>query len=203
MEVALELLKTKENVREFFSKELKLAMDRQRVSANEHSTSYIVELLLSNMESDKFFAKDENGKLKENVLVDIYAQYIEGSPEQKKTALKRLGDVCLLVTGFFSDSLKRKLVDLEYYFGMGGTAYWQLSNTKNNFQKSTYRELSEKFKPFSSVLGEVSERMGITNDSDLLRIYEKWLVTGSDRLKGLLSEHGIEIPIRDGNGERH
>jgi hypothetical protein len=120
---------------------------------------------------------------------------VNGSPEAKKLTLRRLGDICLLISGFFADSLKRKLVDLDYYLGMGGSAYWKLSNLSD--AGTLYRELAMKFKPFSDVLGEMSERSGLNSNSDLLRIYEKWLLTGSDRLKILLSEHGIApVPIQ-------
>ena len=186
------MLRGRKDVRRFFKEELRTSLQKQQVWANAQAAEYLTDLLMGYMESDKFFARGNDGKLSENVLVDLYAQYVEGSTETQKWVLKRLGDICLLITGFFADSLKRKLVDVDYYLGMGGTAYWQLSNSSSDaFQKQTYRELSVKFKPFSGVLGEISERIGITTNSDILRVYEKWLLTGSKHLKDVLNEHGV------------
>lgn len=185
---------TLEEARDFFKKELREAMSNQKVNANDKAVEYLADLLLRNMSSDSFFSKDEQGNLKDNVLVDLYAQYLQGDEFTKRSALQRLGDICLMMTGFFSDNITRKLVDMDYYFGMGGGAYWQLSTiTASN--PVTYKELSEKFRPFSDVLGEMSVRSGIQNNSDLLRTYERWLFTGNERLKTLLQNHGIETPF--------
>ena len=111
-------------------------------------------------------------------------------------SLRRLGDICLLITGIFPDSLRRKLVDLDYYFGMGGSAYAQLSRSQASaFGRDLFGELATKFVPFSNVLGEITEKSGLQSDSDLLRLYERWLLTGSGRLKSLLSKHGIVTPV--------
>lgn len=181
--------------RDFFRGELKSLMDKQQVSAQTESFEYLVDLMLRYMESDSFFVKSSDGKLEENVLADLYAEYLQGSSEKKKLVLQRLGDICLLVSGFFSDSLKRKIVDVDYYHGMGGSAYWMLSQIHFSGVSALYKELSVKFKPFSGVLGELSERTGIQTNSDLLRLYERWLMTGNERLRGLLSEHGIATPV--------
>lgn len=107
--------------------------------------------------------------------------------------LQRIGDLCLVISGYFGESLQSKLVDVEYYFGMGGTAYETLSLLENNTQsKGVYQELSGKFQPFSNVLGEMSERSGLQSNKDILRIYDRWMVTGSDRLRKILNEQGIQ-----------
>jgi hypothetical protein len=179
--------------KDFFAKELRSIMEKRKIQAEKTSFDYLVELLLSSIESDLFFAKNASGKLEDNFLVGLYAEYLQGTPESKKLTLKRLGDVCLMVTGFFPDSLNRKVVDVDYYFGMGGSAYGELA--KNHAGGKTFEELSIKFKVFSNVLGEVSERSGLHSNGDLLRLYERWLHTGSDRIKEILSEKGIHAPL--------
>ena len=187
------------SARDFFSGELRTVMERHRVSAQKPSFDYLVDLMVHYMDSDRFFVKDADGKLQNNVLADLYIEYLNGTPERKKHSLKRLGDICLLISGFFADSLKRKVVHLDYYLGMGGTAYWKLSRLANG---PVFHELAVKFKPYADVLGEMSERSGLQSNSDLLRLYERWLCTGSDRLKSLLSEHGI-APVKMDVKTRH
>lgn len=182
--------------RDYFTVELKTALERQRISAEADSVEYLTELLLTYMKSDTFFAKGPDGKLENNVLAELYAGAIQGSVETRKLCLKRLGDICLLVTGLFPDSLRRKIVDIDYYFGMGGSAYWQLAHCQlTRLSRTLFAELAQKFVPFSNVLAEMSEKNGLHSNSDLLRLYERWLLTGNDRLKTLLREHGIATPV--------
>ena len=54
-----------------------------------------------------------------------------------------------------------------------------------------FAELADKFVAFVDVLSEVSARTLLTSDADLLRLYEKWLRTGSRRDGDLLAERGI------------
>lgn len=180
----------------FFAAELRTVMEKHQLSAQGESFNYLVHLLVRSIESEKFFVKRADGKLDNNFLVEMYTESLGADVAVKKAALQRMGDVCLVISGFFAESLQRKLVDVDYYFGMGGTAYRQLSHLQlNTGMKSVYGELSEKFKPFSNVLNEMSERSGIQSNKDLIRLYERWLTTGSERLKAVLNEHGIATPI--------
>lgn len=180
--------------RDYFASELRTVLTKRQVDAKPDSFEYLVELLLRSMESDSFFARSADGKPMDNFLVGLYGEYVEGTPEVKRKALRRLGDVCLMVTGFFPDSLNRKIVDVDYYSGMGGAAYWQLAQWQSG--SPLFKELSLKFKAFSDVLGEMSERSGLQSNTDLLRLYERWLHSGSERLKEKLAEKGIDTPIR-------
>lgn len=181
---------------DFFAEELRSVMGKHQVSAHEDSFNYLVHLLVRSIESEKFFVKRPDGKLDNNFLVEIYSESLQGDAVKKRAALQRLGDICLVISGFFAESLQRKLVDIGYYFGMGGSAYKQLSEMQlNRPARELYGELSDKFRPFSNVLCEMSERSGVQSNKDLLRLYERWLTTGSERLKNVLNEHGIATPV--------
>jgi hypothetical protein len=54
-----------------------------------------------------------------------------------------------------------------------------------------FAELGDKFVGFVDVLSEVSERTACSSNGDLLRLYEKWLKTGSRRAGQLLVERGV------------
>lgn len=189
--------------RQFFAEELKAVMQKRQLSVQPTSFEYLVDLMLRFLASENFFTKGTDGKLENNVLAEMYAQAVQGPPEVQKATLKRLGDVCLMVTGFFPDSLKRKPVDVDYYCGMGGAAYWQLSCSFPTEGAPMFQELSKRFKTLSDVLCEMSERSGLQSNSDLLRLYERWLYTGSDRLRTLLTEHGIATPVKTETKTRH
>jgi hypothetical protein len=182
---------TVSEVRDYFATELRTVLSKRKVSADQ-SFEYLVDLLVRYMRSDNFFDQTPDGKLQDNVLAHLYAKYLEGTGETKHVALKRLGDVCLLVTGIFPESLRKKIVGMNYYFGMGGAAYSTLSDLQfSDMAKTLFSELAAKFKDYSNVLSELSESNGLQRNSDLLQLYERWLTTGDDRLKARLAENGI------------
>jgi len=181
------------DARDFFASELRSVMESHGVSAKPHSFDYLVELMVRFISSDNFFKVSTTGQYEDTVLFELYVEYIQSPKEKKMAILQRIGDLCLLISGYFGESLQSKLVDIDYYFGMGGTAYQTLAELQSNrTTRGIYSELSGKFQPFSNVLGEMSERSGLQSNQDILRLYERWLVTGSDRLRKILGEHGIQ-----------
>ena len=97
------------------------------------------------------------------------------------------------VFGFFPDSFRRKVVDVDYYKAMGEYAYGSLSRSEHDTVAEVFRELAVKFVGFMDVLALVSERThsGLPVGGDTLRLYEKWLRTGSVRDGQRLVERGV------------
>ena len=111
--------------------------------------------------------------------------------------MKRLGDVALFISGVFADSLNRKLVDVDYYIAMGGNAYSYLSDNSRNAVRwqvfsDVFDELANKFTLFVDVLGEVCEQAHFNRDTDVMRLYEIWMRTGSKRAQQRLQKLGIQ-----------
>ena len=110
--------------------------------------------------------------------------------------LKRIGDLSLYITGFFSDSLTTKLMDVSYYIAMGETAYNDLSylssqKASEEIFSEVYDELALKFTDFVSVFNEISEQSELSTNKGRLRLYERWLRTGDERLEEKLRANGI------------
>ena len=66
-----------------------------------------------------------------------------------------------------------------------------MSRFETDTFSTVFAELGDKFVGFVDVLSEVSERTGCSSNADLLRLYEKWLKTGSRRSGQLLVERGV------------
>jgi hypothetical protein len=79
---------------------------------------------------------------------------------------------------------------VDYYVSMGEYAYGSLSRAEDAF-RDVFAELARKFVGFSDVLADISERTALTSGNDILRLYEKWLRTGSARDGQRLIERGI------------
>ena len=83
-------------------------------------------------------------------------------------------------------------MDVDYYKSMGEYAYGSLSRSRTT--KTLCRGLRRavgKFVGFMDVLADISERTSLASETDMLRLYEKWLRTGSVRDGQRLVEHGI------------
>jgi hypothetical protein len=127
--------------------------------------------------------------------------------EQRSLTLQRIGDVSLFISGFFIESLADKAVDIDYYVYMGESAYGSLSEEvrgtfRGNAFGEVYKELAAKFQVLIDVLNEVRDCASQGSDVDLLRTYEIWLKTGSQRAENLLRQQGV-VPISTAKTRRH
>jgi hypothetical protein len=176
----------RESAVEYFKELVEVALSHQRLNTQELTAYYVVQLLASFMQRRLSDAGADASPLAVRL-----ARALERGGIQQRADLKEIGDVALFVSGFFSDSLNRKLVDVDYYVSIGGCAYNVLSRVETDTFSPVFAELGEKFVGFVDVLSEVSERTSCASNSDLLRLYEKWLKTGSRRSGQLLVERGV------------
>ncbi len=90
-------------------------------------------------------------------------------------------------------------MDVDYYVALGGYAYGSLGRRDEDARARIFTELADKFVRYVDVLCEVSERTTMASNADLLRLYEKWLRTGSRRDGERLAERGIVPNASIGN----
>jgi hypothetical protein len=189
----------RETPTEFFREQLGSAMEHQKVSTSAFTEYYLVNLLARATRGD-VLPSPEPG-LDETPLAILYIRALRASRLERARLLQCMGDSALFVSGFFAASLQRKLVDLDYYRSMGGHAYGRLSREDEplGFTASVFSELAERFTDFADVLFEVAEATRLTDNVSILRLYERWVQTGSRRAAALLAERGI-TPVAPGEG---
>ncbi len=177
----------RETVVEYFKELVEGALVHQRVHAGELTSYYVVNLLAG------FAGRPKGGTAEraDEALALRLARALQSAGARQRNGLREVGDLSLFISGFFSDSLNRTPVDLDYYITMGGYAYSSLSRRDDESFAPVFGELAEKFVDFVDILSEVSERSALTSNTDLLRAYEKWLRTGSRREGERLAERGI------------
>ena len=173
-----------ESPTEFFRELVEAAMHNQRVSAHELTSYYVVNLLAG-------FVHDPQAAGDDEPLGPRLARALQAAGASQRDALRKVGDQSLFISGFFSDSLNRSLVDVDYYIHLGECAYRSLARHGDRALGDVFDELSGKFATFVDVLGEGRERTSLSSNADLLRLYEKWLRTGSRRSGDLLASRGI------------
>ena len=203
-----EQLITETSLQEYFQTSISDALENQNVKAEAETIHYVVGLLTSFSRAEKLFECTPDG-MTIKPLALLYAEAVEGKTvEGRSRALRRLGDVALFISGVFSQSLNRCVVDVDYYVSMGGSAYSYLSDTMRSTNRGRamsgiYDELASKFVAFVDVLGEVSEGGNCNNDIDVLRQYEIWLRTGSTRAAERLRAVGIQPSTNASSRLRH
>jgi hypothetical protein len=175
---------------EYFKELVESAIARQRLDVDPQTSFYLVNLLCGFLRLERG-ASGPSGALDDEPLALRLAQALETGGAEQRARLRILGDLSLFVSGFFSDSLARKTADIDYYVSMGEYAYGSLSRFEEAALAQTFSELASKFCSVADVLTDVSERSALTSNTDLLRLYERWLRTGSRRSAQLLAERGI------------
>ncbi len=176
------LMVRRESAVEYFKEQVEAAMAHQGIVAGELTAFYVVHLLAGFLQRP---AEDDEP------LALRLVRALESGGARQRDSLREIGDVSLFISGFFSDSLRRKVVDLDYYVNIGGYAYTTLSHHEADTFSPVFAELADKFVDFADVLSEVSERSSCSSNTDLLRLYERWLKTGSSHSGQLLVERGV------------
>ena len=178
-----EALVRSETPSEYFRELVESAIQHQHLAARELTAFYLVNLLTGFVH----IARVDN---EEQPLGIRLARALQDAGIRQRDGLKQVGDLSLFISGFFADSLNRRLVDIDYYIQLGECAYGSLSRQDATFGE-VFSELSEKFPAFVDVLGEVSEQSALTSNSDVLRLYERWVRTKSRHSGDLLVSRGI------------
>lgn len=177
----------------FFKEEISKAFQKQKLKINQDIEFYLVDLLSRFMLSDNLFKTAENGEKRSETLALLYQEALM-SPDfgKRREDLRRLGDVSLYTAGFFSESLMRKAVDVDYYISMGSAAYANLAQIViDNYFRKVYSELADRFVKFVDVLCEISSAAHLQDPKNILRQYDIWLKTGSESAESKLKEAGI------------
>lgn len=177
-----------ESPAEYFRALVESAIEHQKLGASELTSYYLVNLLCGFVRPDRAYRAPVEP---DEPLAVLLGRALESGGVEQRARLRQLGDLSLFTSGYFSDSLLRRIVDLEYYVALGEYAYRSLGRDEGEGLAPVFAELSEKFVAFVDVLSEVSESSGLTSDADILRLYERWLRTGSRTSGERLAKRGI------------
>ena len=171
---------------EYFRELVQSAMQHQHVNAQETTSFYVVNLLSTFVHLDRVPRSAD-----EEALGVLLVRALQTAGAVQRQGLRSVGDRSLFMSGFFSDSLNRGLIDIDYYIHLGEYAYGALARHSDATLGDVFDELAGKFGAFVDVLAEVSEQSALGSNADLLRLYERFLRTGSRRTGDLLAAHCI------------
>ena len=188
-----------QSVSGFFVEVVEDAMKARRVEATEGATHYLVALL-----ADYAHPAKTAGETLERPMTLLLDEALHAPvPAERFERLRVLGDGVLYGCGFFGDHFEARGIDLAYMHGLGTRAYGAASSMLRRQEgPDVFGELAQRFGVFVDVVAEVADAtiaMGTENPKGLLKVYERWLKTGSERLASALTSHGV-VPTRRTRG---
>jgi hypothetical protein len=167
----------------FFHEVLTDALESMRVDATEPAGWYLVSLL----------GDFTRARLPDEPLAMKLAQSASSDLGERVKTLKEVGDTSLYVAGFFAESLSRKLVDADYYIGLGRGAYAELAGRLGSHSiTDVYRELAENFPGFVEVIAEVRRRVDFAG-ADIVKLHEQWVRTRDAWIEKKLRALGVLV----------
>ncbi len=183
--------------RAFFAEMVEQGFNKRKIKTHPSVKFYLVQVLEYYLDAKNLFedqAFEISGR-KYDTLAEQFLLATQSPALEKQGMLKKLGDKSLYISGFFGDSLSRKIVDIDYYANMGGAAYASLADcVQEDTSAAVYRIFSRQFLDFVEVLTYISHESMIQTDQSLLRLYDRYLRTGSASAQEKLVQMGI-LPL--------
>ena len=192
-----------QSVSHFFVDVVEDAIRLRGVEATEGATQYLVAML-----ADYAHPDPRAGEALDRPLTLLFDEAVRApDPAERFERLRTLGDGVLYGCGFFGDHFEARGVDAKYLHGLGTRAYGAASamlrrGPHEPSGPDLFAELAGKFEAFVAVLTDVADStiaMGTETSRGLLKVYERWLKTRSDRLASALTSRGV-VPTRGAKG---
>ena len=186
---------------DFFATAVEDAFSNRKIQTFPLTKTYLVRVLEHHIHAENFFdLPDVNtGKRHRETMAEMFLKASQAEDAVRIGLLKKLADRSLYISGFFGDSLQRKIVDIDYYADIGGTAYRALAEcAREDLSVKLYKELSSRFLEFVDILDYIATRALAQEEENILRLYENYANTGSEYARDRLLEKGlIAVPMQN------
>jgi hypothetical protein len=182
---------TRKNLYDYFSDNVSRVNAQRQLELSMNAIRYLSAMLVELSKTEKVFPWNEP-----TTLTELHCQAGVADPRKALHLYRQLGDHALYISGFFSESLERKVVGVEYYANMGGSAYHRAAGLTSLAGElvalsQIFDELSQRFRECVGILSEVSEMDRQDSPEDIVRLYERWLTTKDEHTAERLSALGL------------
>lgn len=175
----------------FFHAHVVEALTRLRLSTGTWTEFYLVDLLAR---------KAPRVPLDRPLVFQLEACLSSPAPFVRFESYRTLGDVALLLAGFFSDFLSQRGVSQSYVASIGSDAYRATAALSGAYDGLTeaYEALSGGFLEFVRVLDVVREETDLRTPQDILAFYNQWkAVESPSTAEGLYLSGRLFVPRPD------
>ncbi len=179
------------DVREFFRERVEAAARGHGLAVTESVEFYLVNLLsqVAVLPAERLLTRP---------LVELLADALEAQGAERLRRYRQLGDLALVVCGFFHDFLRRRGVSRNYAVELGGRAYSQAGNiaqltgrTREFALADVFLSLAEDFDSYARLLDDVRETTQLRTPQEIIKLYERWKKTSSPLLAQRLEQAGV------------
>jgi hypothetical protein len=201
------------DLRQFFGEVVENVRRVEHYDTSSAAEMYVVALL-----ADYAASGAAGSETLTRPLTGLLDGALQATGRERFERLRAIGDGVLYVSGFFSDYLLNRGLQVEYYSSLGARAYdvagrmlepgrlLSLQNQPSDELGTGHvlAELAGKFRMFVSLIHDVADALyaGLArSDQGTLQVYERWLRTGSSALAQALGDRGL-VPQR-GSGMLH
>src|SRR5215471_10175613 len=122
---------------EFFRELVQEAMHAQGIESEAETEYYLVQLLERHIRMQ--------AQLLDRPLALGYLEALYGEPAQRFQRFKQVGDSALFITGLFTDSLEKTLVQPTYYVQLGQLAYRRVAEATHKSLRELFEDLAVHF----------------------------------------------------------
>lgn len=181
---------------DYFREPVDDALKGDQIKASPATRTYLVQLL-----SDMAKPSAETASPLTQPVTFLLRDAMDATGHDRFKKLQSLGDGVLYGMGFFADNMKG--VDEGYVAHVGSSAYEHAARMLRTGQgtatgPNVLGELASKFQRFVEVLRYVADWVtakAARDEEAVVRLYERWLKTGSPVLQSELGQRGL-LPMR-------
>jgi hypothetical protein len=190
-EIGIEIEK---ELKYYFSSAIEKAVHAREVELSPYVLIYVTDLMSRFSRTSALF-EETDGRFEETPLAFILKRALESTGWERIRLLKRLGDTSLYIAGYLPEYIEKRTVTVGYYISMGEAAYETLSGilSWDPVMEGLYQELAAKFSILTDLLLYIRD-VSPGSNTELLRLYERWLKTGEESIRKQLEREGI-IPV--------
>lgn len=161
------------NLRTYFFESLS-SINAESICPMPESLIYYSSDLLERFSLSEDYFEIQEGKVREKILGMKLLESTNLSSVEQVRVLRDVADTSLLVSSYFSDSLRKKVVDASYYSNIGKNAYERLNNVSPHYLDipSFYHMLATSFDRVGLLLKKLSVQSFNTKEQSLFDSYE-------------------------------
>lgn len=164
-----------------------LELNKKSLCPVPESLLYYSSDVLGKFAHSQDFFETTDGKVRQKILGTKLLEATMLPREEQKRVYKEVADMSLVVCGYFSESVNRKIVDTNYYAQLGKMAYGHLNHVIPSFLDIPcfYQMVSTSFESMTMLLSLLAQKSkGEDNHLLFKRILKNEAVSEKEMLIG-------------------
>ncbi len=180
--------------RELFRELVTGVVSHRKLQIQPETEFYVVCLLERFLERGELYAESPDGSSQLEPLALLLLRALEESRQRRWQGSRGSGIPPSSSPASSGTPWRAPRSTPSYYVAMGERAYGALASSRVPAGRAeVFGEMSERFEDFVDVLAEIAEMQELRSNRGLVRLYERFLHTGSRRVAEQLRARGVAL----------